>query len=394
MATGKYCESPPPWAAGFAAAVAIAPLLLHLPPLRVGLPCCGIDGFGTSLGELGIKYTVEWAFDTNNKLQEHLLRYHGSLRNFFLGPVIGDITQVNISQLPSVQAILSGPPCPPWSSLGRRAGALDPRAAVFDHVVQMILEQIHRQTLLFFVLENVDPTGSGGGSYMHTIIAMFAVVAPTWYLKVVKMNAAEHGLAQSRKRAFLIGFPARLLRDSIGFPAQIAAGPTPCIGDFLRKDLPNASPASRQGKLNLAKYMACVVGKFGGRAGWLCCDTGRDPDARFGAFARYDNVMPTLTTTNIDLYVASVNQNPEVFRRLHHTERAVLQGFASSHFRNMAQTQACLFLGNAVPPVLCGKVVACIMQLLLNTDMMYHSLSGPAVVLNRISEQLAVQVPK
>ena len=51
----------------------------------------------------------------------------------------GNILKKEYRSYPNTDILIGGPPCPPWSGLGRHGGALDPRAQVFDETVQVVI---------------------------------------------------------------------------------------------------------------------------------------------------------------------------------------------------------------------------------------------------------------
>lgn len=53
-----------------------------------------------------------------------------------VGPSAGDITTAPRRSDHLAEGIISGPPCPPWASLGKRAGHANHRAWPFDTIVQ------------------------------------------------------------------------------------------------------------------------------------------------------------------------------------------------------------------------------------------------------------------
>ena len=60
------------------------------------------------------------------------------------------------ASLEPVDGLISGPPCPPWSTTGNRRGCSDERSLVWDKVCQIIVDQAAcKRSLLFFMLENV-----------------------------------------------------------------------------------------------------------------------------------------------------------------------------------------------------------------------------------------------
>lgn len=125
-------------------------------PLRLALPCAGVDGAGHALRMMGVPVDPVHVYDLNSYLRPALLALHGpsSANRLHLGPDVGDILRVDPRELEPVDGIVAGPPCPPFSSIGLRGGQYDPRADVFQHVVDMIVE-LGSRGALFFILENV-----------------------------------------------------------------------------------------------------------------------------------------------------------------------------------------------------------------------------------------------
>ena len=79
------------------------------------------------------------------------------MEDAYLRQMIDDnekVVSVPLAELSDSHGFVSGPPCPPWSSRGRRIGATDERATVFDRCIEWIGE-LARHGLLFFILENV-----------------------------------------------------------------------------------------------------------------------------------------------------------------------------------------------------------------------------------------------
>ena len=140
--------------------------------LQVALPCMGLDGIGAGLQE------VKWdgvdvihAFDIDPELIPALQALHGqqAVERWNIGPD-GNLLEVDVRRWEDVDLIISGPPCPPWSSIGQRRSADDVRSQIFKKVTEAIKEQAHRGVLIGFVIEMVlgmahsrHSTGLGGG---------------------------------------------------------------------------------------------------------------------------------------------------------------------------------------------------------------------------------------
>ena len=73
-----------------------------------------------------------------------------------LGKQEGDITLVPLDNLERpVHAVISGPPCPPWSSAGKQDGQLDDRNDVLVYVLRLIVAVAAVGELQFGIIENV-----------------------------------------------------------------------------------------------------------------------------------------------------------------------------------------------------------------------------------------------
>ena len=72
-----------------------------------------------------------------------------------LGSRRGDVTSIPLRELDrSCDGLVSGPPCPPFSTIGKRLLQADARAHVFWCVCRWI-EELSKHQLTWFVLENV-----------------------------------------------------------------------------------------------------------------------------------------------------------------------------------------------------------------------------------------------
>ena len=125
-------------------------------PLRVSLPCAGIDGAGFAFDAMSIGWRACNIFDIDGRYEAHL---HAHLpvgsEKPHLGKIRGDCTKLKLSNLAMADAVVSGPPCPPWAGQGCRKGDKDPRAQVFISVLEMTVFLAKRGVLKFACLENV-----------------------------------------------------------------------------------------------------------------------------------------------------------------------------------------------------------------------------------------------
>ena len=182
-------------------------------PLRVALPCVGIDGCGHALAAMNVDYEACNVFDLEQKyrscLTHHFERHARGCSSLHLGHGCGDITLTNISDLEGpVDVLMSGPPCPPWAGNGRRHGVQDPRFQVFRQVLQWIIYMVHHFGLLMAVIENVQGTvrnTSGNEGIMLRVKRALEKHVPQFHWCIDVLQATDYMLGQRRCRVFLRG---------------------------------------------------------------------------------------------------------------------------------------------------------------------------------------------
>ena len=116
----------------------------------------------------------------------------------------GDIREVDFTHpiYSDTEVVVGGPPCQPFSQGGRNAGENDVRDMIPDFI------RCVAQTLpKFFVLENVRGlAGPRHRDYLNRRVAEFEALGYVVEFKV--LDAADHGVGQSRKRLFVLGIRA------------------------------------------------------------------------------------------------------------------------------------------------------------------------------------------
>jgi len=388
----RFFGCPPPWVEDFARVSELPFLvdpehrnpLLHGSKVRVGLPCCGIDGFSRCLQDLGVQYELVWAFDISDTLLLPLRRLHGVAQagRLRLGAEAGDILRQDPDTLEDVHLIAAGPPCPPWSGFGDKQAEDDPRSLVFWATVSIVLSQIRRKALRAFVLENVegiDQCINKQPPFLQSLRAKFRKEAPGWTLHKFEMNTRDCGLPQSRPRVYLVGLPDEIQGHAVtSLPAQMpGASEMFPLHEFLDPRIPCTPPTTPQQKSNLLQYEEALKEKppaysDGEETQLSICafDVTRDMTKK-NINAKYNGVCPTLTTSNTGLWLIFHGKykgvNIELSRRLHHTERPALQGFSLASLSCLNKTNLTHAVGNAFPPCVIGRPTAFVLQMLFET---------------------------
>jgi DNA (cytosine-5)-methyltransferase 1 len=159
------------------------------PPLSVADLFCGAGGL--SLGFRAAGFNVVWAADNN---EAAVRTYRSNLADHVVCQSITVDTDP-----PEVAVIAGGPPCQGFSSAGmRRPG--DKRNTLVTCFAQIVA----RKRPLAFVFENVEGflTAEGGKRVLDLLTPL---VAAGYWIHVRKVNAANYGVPQHRKRVIAVG---------------------------------------------------------------------------------------------------------------------------------------------------------------------------------------------
>ena len=160
--------------------------------------------------------------------------------------ILGDVTTDEVKQRiinacagKQIDVIIGGPPCQGFSTAGWR-NPEDKRNQLFKEFVHLV-DAIHPR---FFVMENVlGILSMRGGDAVKEIIESFSELG-YFVSNPIKLNAADYGVPQKRKRVFIIGCldmitfeqPKPLFsEDGIGLPGYVtvqdAIGSLPVVED-------------------------------------------------------------------------------------------------------------------------------------------------------------------
>lgn len=195
---------------------------------------CGAGGLSSGFDAAGFHCAL--AIDHNRAAVEtHRL-------NFASPAEQADVTE--LTDLPATTVIVGGPPCQGFSSAGARASG-DAR----NTLVGWYANTIARLRPAAFVFENVEGFLTAEDGF-HIFELLAPLVEAGYCIHLRKINAANFGVPQHRKRVIAIGglgwipsFP-EFTHSAYGAPgARLAArhlAPTPTLAEALR-DLPPAS---------------------------------------------------------------------------------------------------------------------------------------------------------
>ena len=126
----------------------------------------------------------------------------------------GDITKVKASSIPDFNVLLAGFPCQPFSSIGKREGfANEAQGTLFFDVLRILKYHMPEA----FLFENVPGllTIQHGETFK---IIIGALKEAGYQVYDTVLEAADFGLAQSRKRVIIVGFRNDINATNFKFP--------------------------------------------------------------------------------------------------------------------------------------------------------------------------------
>lgn len=158
----------------------------------------------------------------------------------------GDITQIDVINIPDFDYLLAGFPCQPFSSAGGRKGFLDTRGTMFFEIERILKGKIDaNKPAKGFLLENVEGLiNHENGDTLKTIISHLENLGYKTSYKL--LDSQYFGLAQSRKRVYIVG----TLKEEVNLDGFDIT--TTTLGEILDSGLPNVD--SKLTKLLLKNY--------------------------------------------------------------------------------------------------------------------------------------------
>ena len=329
------------------------PIWKHLIPelpqvcrkVTLALPCIGANALGMGLKELDWKAVeIAYAWDVDPSLLPFLIAAHGPIG--LGGPASGigwggDILAFDVASMARVDFLVSGPPCPPFSSIGARGAHLDIREKVFKKVTEMIKHQ-GELGCYGFIVEMVpgiahtshrpreNSTSWGPSNYYEEWRRSLQHLAPMFRLHVWELQTSAY-LPQNRARLYTVGVH-RAYCPPHGIAAPVPLGRPLGITELLHKALPpiTEDTLTPQQRMNLLIVKQRLLPGFIGRGGPVACiSVDRDPYASFGECTRVDGLVSTLRTQNelTWLFQADACGRTVLSRCVHPAERFSLQGF-------------------------------------------------------------------
>ena len=272
-----------------------------------------------------------------------------------LGKQQGDILTTDLATFPDANILVAGPPCPPFSSCGKRLALEDSRARPFERCVEIIVDLDRRASdpvpgqpgvrdeLMLFMLENVLGISFTPADKTRTPLDILlgelrSKLGPAWIVQAIHANALHFGLPQNRPRIYIVGRRAKF------YTQYMPAAPRPFQRQVRPAELLDTSDTQRSTLTTLQKqrlsewkkvYQSALDNpECSGKYAFV--EAGRDPTGRTSWSSRSSAKPPPvdrcqcLRASGPQINVFALGQGTQdltLDRCLRVRERAALQGF-------------------------------------------------------------------
>jgi len=261
----------------------------------------------------------------------------------------GDITQVDLTDVPRHDILIGGFPCQPFSNAGLKRGFEDTRGTLFFDVARII---DHRKPSMV-LLENVKGfTTHDKGRTMAIVKETLEELGYNVFYKV--LNAKDFGVPQNRERVFIVAINKKKM-GSIGFEFPIPKKVETRLGDILDSKVDEKYTISNKlwagHKRRLREHRAKGNG-FG--------------YSLFSAKSPYTSTISArYYKDGSEILIEQKNANP---RKLTPREAARLQGFPDKFKIPVSDNQAYKQFGNSVAVPVIYEIAKKMIKLMDNPE--------------------------
>ncbi len=169
-------------------------------PIRYFDLFAGVGGFRAGLGRVG-GYTCVGHCEIDKYAERSYRAMHDIDESEVYYP---DARAIDTAAMPGFELLCAGFPCQSHSIAGLRKSLDDPRGALFYEIARIL----QAKQPAYFMLENVpgllsSKTQNGGYAFAQILSVLCGLgYCCEWFLR----NAKNHGVPQSRRRLFIIGY--------------------------------------------------------------------------------------------------------------------------------------------------------------------------------------------
>lgn len=250
------------------------------------------------------------------------------LANYPDEKIYGDITQVNVDEIPDHDILLAGFPCQPFSQAGLKKGFDDTRGTLFFDIERILISKQPKA----FLLENVKRLRTHDGGRTLQVILKHLKTAGYSNVHCQVLNAKDFGLPQNRERIFIVGFLDQDVKFEFPKPPQ----PLTRVGDILEDNIDSKYTISD--KLWAGHKRRKIENRLKGKGFGY---------SLFNEDSEYTNTISArYYKDGSEVLIDQKGLNP---RKLTPREAARLQGFRDDFKIVVSDNQAYKQFGNSVP---------------------------------------------
>lgn len=336
---------------------------------------------GLSLGFENCGFEVVLANEYDASIAEAYIRNRNHPRM-----IVNDITRLPIEETFAplrgmVDLVVGGPPCQGFSQKGQRKTIKDPRNFLFKYFVDVVATVQPK----YFVMENVpNLLTAEGGYFKNEIVSLFSALG--YVLTSDVLCAADYGVPQYRRRAFVIGkrttgegvkFPEKVAErvtiwDAISDLAYLKSGEGEEIQEYITSVQSDYQKLMRKDSCRLFNHVATNHSKTAlERLKMIPPKGGKEylPEEHLtksiysGTWCRMDADDASVTiTTRFDTPSSGRFTHPFLHRAITVREAARIQSFPDSFHFFGTKTSQMKQVGNAVPPLLAQAIAQAIVE--------------------------------
>lgn len=318
-----------------------------MPPIAIGL-FAGVGGLCYGFQKAGFKILSATDIDPQNTATYQLNFPNTNVITGDIGSLHGH--DLNPSDVP-VDVVYGGPPCQSFSIIGKRRK---------DDLRSLLIFQFHRIVTevrpRYFVMENVpgllEPESIG---HLNELIEAFEEIGYSTVPYQV-LNAADHGVAQNRRRLFLIGYREGEMPPLYPEPLTVKRTCKEALGDL--EDRIFAETISGHECTNhtvevAARFLTCRPGSIEKKSHFPKLNPdGQSPTLRAGT--RHQGKKDGKVTGGRHTGMRPIHYR--FCRVLTTRELARIHGYEDDFVFAASKAQATLQIGNSVPPPLAHAV--------------------------------------
>lgn len=325
----------------------------------------GLGGLDTGFAIASNDFQTVWANEIEAQIADSFELNHGS------GIVNRrSLATLTPSDVPSTSGIIGGPPCQSWSAAGAKRGRNDPRGELFFKYVEII----RAKKPDFFVAENVPGlTHRRNSESLQFLLEDF--VDSGYNVSFGVLNAADYGVAQDRRRLFIIGYRSDLGMYFVPPEKQVRLS----LREVLNPLTPSAASAAIRDKNGVlvmppdnnhyfdSHHFSYIYMSRNRVRSW---DEQSFTIQASASHAPLHPMAPKMVKTGIDRYsFEPAAFEAGLYRRLSVRECALVQGFGLDYeLSYSAINTGYKMIGNAVPVPLAAAIARKIHSDLVNPN--------------------------